>query len=117
MDVLLENVGYHKRRLDLSGLVIETILIVGDEIVENFLEFLRSCTCVEGKSRKRGDGLAEETGLKPGESCINLLVSVAVHYEQVRVVFEQVGVGSDASLALDHAVEFPCKSLCVLHCH
>ena len=117
MDVLLENVSYHKRRLDLSGLVIETLLIVGDEIVEDFLEFLRSCTGVEGKSRKRGDGLAEEACLKPGKSRINLLVSVTVDYEQVSIVFEKVGVGSDASLALDHTVEFSRKSLCVLHCH
>ena len=117
MDVLLENVGYHKRRLDLGGLVIETLLIVSDEIVEDFLKLLRSGTGVEGKSRKRGDGLAEEACLKPGKSRINLLVSVTVDYEQVSIIFQKVGVGSDASLALDHTVEFSRKSLCVLHCH
>ena len=55
--------------------MIETLLIVGDEIVEDFLKLLRSGTGVEGKSRKRGDGLAEKACLKPGKARINLLVS------------------------------------------
>ena len=58
--VLLQGVDEAERGLYLGGPAEEPLLIVGDESVEYFLEFRAITGGVKGKSRKGGDGLAEQ---------------------------------------------------------
>ena len=64
-DILLDSLGKSERGLALSSAAIESLLLVGDERIKDFLKFLTIAVGIKRKTRKRSDCLSEKSCLKP----------------------------------------------------
>ena len=104
-DVLLEGDGHEERGLHLRGAVEQALGLVGDEVVQDLLEFLRVVLPVEGEAGEGIEGLAEEAGEEPGITGDDLLLAAAVTDQQVRLADELVVERGDGSDLAHHALE------------
>ena len=102
-DVLLQRRGHPQRGADLCRAAEEAFLVVGDEVVEDFLELGRVVLAVQRKARQGDERFAEQPRVQPGESGVDLLVSVPVADEEVGVPAELVIEARDRA----EAVHFP----------
>ena len=116
IDVLLEHAGKIERGLDLGRAGEETLLLIGDEIVEDFLEKRRAVHTVEGKSRQRLQGFPEQSGVHPGKSGIDSLAVVVVGDELVRIAQKHVVIAVHRTGLCNVGVEPALEGLRILEC-
>ena len=109
--VLLQGVDEAERGLYLGGPAEEPLLIVGDESVEYFLEFRAITGGVKGKSRKGGDGLAEQARIEPGKTGCNLGLAAAAAFEQFGIPDKDVVPAFHLSQLAQGIVEHPLEGL------
>ena len=114
-DVLLKVVGNSEWSLNLGGTDGESLGIVSDEIVENLLELFCPCSGIKRQARKSNCRFTEKPRLKPRQSRIYLLVSLAVADEKVCIVLEKIQIGRYISLFLYNRCEFAGEPFCVFN--
>ena len=86
----------------MGGAAEQALLLVGNEVVEDLLELRGIAVGIERQARKGHQRLTEEAGIKPGESCRDLLAVVVVADEGVGAADELLAAlkrWEDAKLA------------------
>ncbi len=104
-NVLLQGNGQEKRSLYLRGSAGETLLVGGNEVIQDFFKFLRVVLSVEGEARQGNQRFSQQARIQPAITCHDALDTAIFADEGIGLTDQLVVEGIDGADFVHHGGE------------